>query len=113
VIYGSGRIDASGRIADRVIMTALGWRGGERLTLTASAGVMTARRDPGGIVVVPPQPCIVIPAAARSRCGLRTGDRVLLAAQPAQDSLTAYSFSVVDRALRAHAPLPGAEGRRP
>jgi len=29
VVYGSGRIDVSGRVADRAIMTALGWRGDE------------------------------------------------------------------------------------
>ena len=113
VIYGSGRIDASGRVTDQVIITALGWRGGDRLTLTASAGVMVVRRDSGGILTVPDRPCIVIPAAARSRCGLRTGDRVLLAALPGQDTLAAYSFAVVDQALRAHAPFPGGEGRRP
>ena len=27
VVYGSGRIDASGRVADRVTIAALGWRG--------------------------------------------------------------------------------------
>ena len=42
----------------------------------------------------------------------RPGDRVLLAAFPALDALAAYSFAVVDQALRAHAPVPG-EGRRP
>ena len=46
VVYGIGRIDASGRIADRAVTSALGWRGGDRLTLTADAGVVTARRDP-------------------------------------------------------------------
>jgi hypothetical protein len=46
VVYGLGRIDASGRVADRTVTCALGWRGGDRLTLTASAGVVTARRDP-------------------------------------------------------------------
>ena len=55
---------------------------------------------------------LVIPAALRRRCVLRPGDRVLLAAFPAQDALAAYSFAVVDQALRAHAPVPG-EGRRP
>ena len=46
VVYGFGRIDASGRVADRAVIGALGWRGGDRLTLTAEAGVMVARRDP-------------------------------------------------------------------
>lgn len=35
VVYGIGRIDSSGRIADRTVTTALGWRGGDRLTVTA------------------------------------------------------------------------------
>jgi hypothetical protein len=53
VVYGIGRIDASGRIADRAVTNALGWRGGDRLTLTAEAGVVTARRDPGGMITLP------------------------------------------------------------
>ena len=112
VVYGFGQIDASGRVADRATIAALGWRGGDRLTLTAEAGVMVARRDPGGVVTVPTRPYVVIPAALRSRCGLRAGDHVLLAASPGEDMLTAYSFAVVDQAMRAHALVP-AEGRRP
>jgi hypothetical protein len=112
VVYGFGRIDASGRVADRVTIAALGWRCGDRLTLTAEAGVMVARRDPGGIVTMPARPYVVIPAALRRRCGLRAGDHVLLAAVPREDLLAAYSFTVVDQAMRAHAPVPG-EGRRP
>ena len=46
VVYGIGRIDASGRIADRAVTSALGWSGDDRLTLTANAGVVTARREP-------------------------------------------------------------------
>jgi hypothetical protein len=111
VVYGFGRIDASGRVADRVTIGALGWQGGDRLTVTAHAGVMIARRDPGGMVTVPGRACVVIPAALRRRCGLRTGDRVLLAASPGQDMLAAYSFVVVDQALRAHAPDCGEERR--
>jgi hypothetical protein len=112
VVYGFGRIDASGRIADRATIAALGWRGGDRLTLTAEAGVMIARRDPGGMVTVPSRPYVVIPAALRRRCGLRAGDHVLLAASPDQDTLAAYSVAVVDQALQAHAPASG-DGSRP
>ena len=113
VVYGFGRIDASGRVADRVTTAALGWRRGDRLTLTADAGVLVARRDPGGMVTVPARPYVVIPAALRRRCGLRAGDHVLLAASPGQDTLAAYSFAVVDQAMQVHAPFPRGEGRRP
>jgi AbrB family looped-hinge helix DNA binding protein len=110
VLYGFGRMDESGRVADRAMTSALGWRPGDRLTLTAAAGVVIARRDPAGMVTLPAKPYIVIPAALRRRCGLRPGDRVLLAVFPDRDALAAYSFAVVDQALRAHAPAPG-EGR--
>jgi len=62
---------------------------------------------------VPDRPHIVIPAAVRHRCGLRTGDRVLLAALPAEDTLAACSFAVVDQAIRAHGGFPRGEGGRP
>jgi hypothetical protein len=39
VLYGFGRIDASGRVADRTITSALGWHAGDGLTLTAAASV--------------------------------------------------------------------------
>ena len=113
VVYGIGRIDASGRVAERAIAAALGWRGGDRLTLTAQAGVVVVRRDPHGMVTLPASGYIVIPAALRRRCGLRAGDLVLLAAQPGQDTLTAYPFGLVDRAIRAHLPFPGSQGGQP
>jgi hypothetical protein len=69
VVYGIGRIDASGRVADRAITSALGWRGGDRRTLTASAGVIVARRDPDGMITVPAWRYIVIPAAVGAAAG--------------------------------------------
>ena len=69
VVYGLGRIDASGRVADRTVTRALGWHGGDRLTLTASAGVVTARRDPDGLAILPPRHCIAIPRP----CGIAAG----------------------------------------
>jgi hypothetical protein len=113
VVYGIGRIDASGRVVDQAIACALGWREGDRLTLTASPGFVTARRDPRGMITVPARACLAIPAVLRRRCGLRAGDRVLLAAVSGQDLLTAFSFAVVDQALRAHGTFPLATGGQP
>jgi AbrB family looped-hinge helix DNA binding protein len=113
VVYGLGRIDASGRIADRSVTAALGWSDGDRLTLTAEAGVVIARRDPGGLVTVPSRSYVVIPAALRSRCGLRAGDRVLLAAIPGEGVLAAYPLAIVDQAIRSHhGALTAAGGAR-
>ena len=75
VVYGTGRIDASGRVTDQAVASALGWREGDRLTLTAQPGVVTARRDPRGMVTVPARACLAIPAAcaAAAACGPVTG----------------------------------------
>jgi hypothetical protein len=105
VVYGLARIDASGRICERAVITALGWAGGDRLTLTAEAGVVTARSDPSGMVTLPASAYITIPAALRRRCGLEAGDQVLLAALPGEDALAAYCLAVVDQAIRAHRAL--------
>jgi hypothetical protein len=43
-MYGLGRTGATGRVAGRVNIAALGWRDGGRLTLTADARVMIAPR---------------------------------------------------------------------
>jgi hypothetical protein len=110
VVYGLARVDASGRVADRSVTGALGWKGGDRLTLTAEAGVMIIRRDPSGLVTVPPRPCIPVPAALRHRCGLLPGDPVLLAGIPADDMITAYSLALVHQAIGAHIPFPSLEG---
>ena len=110
VVYGLARVDRSGRVADRTVTGALGWRGGDRLTLTAEAGVVVIRRDPSGLVTLPPRSCVPIPAALRHRCGLLPGDPVLLTAVPAEDTLTAYSLAVVDQALAALIPFPARDG---
>jgi hypothetical protein len=67
----------------------VGCRCGDRLTLTAEAGVVTARRDPADMVAMRAKPYIAVTAALRRRCGLEPGDRVLLAAVPAEDMLAA------------------------
>ena len=113
VVYGIARIDASGRICERAVVTALGWSGGDRLTFTADAGVVTARRDPGGMVTVPASGYITIPAALRRRCGLQAGGQVLLAALPDSGTVAAYSLAVVDQAIRAHGSFQHAQGGRP
>ena len=71
--------------------------------------MVTARRDPDGLAILPPRHYIVIPATLRYRCGLLPGDPVLVAARPAEGTLTAYSLAVVDQALAAQIPFPARE----
>ncbi|HWM02736.1 MAG TPA: hypothetical protein VNP92_10420 [Actinophytocola sp.] len=47
-----------------------------------------------------------IPAGLRHRCGLATGDRVLLAADPTHSHLTIYPPAALDKALTPHPVAP-------
>jgi hypothetical protein len=111
VIYGMGRIDASGRVADRVVTQALGWQLGDRLTLSGTSGVVVARRNPAGMVALGQKPYITVPAVLRTRCGLRAGDRVLLAAMPDEDLLTVYPLSTLHQAIQHSRPTEGGASR--
>lgn len=99
VRYGMGSIDASGRVSDRTVIAALRWRPGDRLTITATSQRITAHRDPAGMVTLTTKPYIVIPATLRRRCGIATGDRVLLAATPDEDTLQVYPMAAVHEAI--------------
>jgi hypothetical protein len=68
-VYGMSRVDASGRVAGQVITGVLNWRPGDRLTLTACAGVVVARRDPAGMVTVPTRCCVAVPVALGTAAG--------------------------------------------
>jgi bifunctional DNA-binding transcriptional regulator/antitoxin component of YhaV-PrlF toxin-antitoxin module len=110
LVYGMGRIDASGRIGDSQVMRALGWQAGERLTITAVNGVVLARRDPAGLHVIADSTHLTIPSVLRRRYGLAPGTRVLLAGHPDAQVLAACAMAVVDQVIRAQMSLPAGEG---
>jgi bifunctional DNA-binding transcriptional regulator/antitoxin component of YhaV-PrlF toxin-antitoxin module len=106
LVYGLAAVDDRGRIADRAVVAALGWAPGSRLDIRERQGLLIIRRDAHGVFTVTKQGHPRLPAAVRHRCGLVTGDRVLLAADPHHDLLTVYSPAVLDAVLsRRHDEL--------
>lgn len=109
VLYGIARVDASGRVASRELVAALGWNPGDRLDLTVIAAAILIRAAAGGLLAVPRKPGIVLPAAARHRCAISTGDHVLLAAAPRYGIVIVHTMSALDDMLARHhaTALPG------
>jgi hypothetical protein len=99
LVYGLAAVDDRGRVADRVVLRALGWRPGQRLTIAETGGVLTVHIDPAGDFQVTNQGHLRIPAALRHRCGLSAGHRVLLAADPDRSRLSIYPPAALDHAL--------------
>jgi hypothetical protein len=99
LVYGLAALDDRGRIADHVIMRALGWSAGLRVAVAEASGILTVHTDPAGDHQVTNQGHFRIPAPLRHRCGLAAGDRVLLAADPNRSRLTIYPPAALDASL--------------
>lgn len=106
-VYGLAAIDDRGRIADRVVLRALGWSAGRRLVIDESWGLLVIFPDASAPAQVTGQGHLRVPATLRHRCGLRSGDRVLLAADPEQHRLVVYPSTALD-ALLSHHSIGGA-----
>jgi bifunctional DNA-binding transcriptional regulator/antitoxin component of YhaV-PrlF toxin-antitoxin module len=113
MLYDISRIDASGRVASLIIVTALGWQPQDRLELILTEGAIVLRVSPEGLFCV--QQClrIVIPAAARRRHSISPGDYVLLAAAPEYDTVIAYPPSAIDDMIARYHSVPHAQGPAP
>lgn len=98
-VYGMSALDRGGRIADRAVIDALGWVPGTRLALDTSRTHLTLRATPDGALAVKEQRYLWLPAATRRRLSLRTGDRVLLAAEPKRQALVVYPPAALDQLM--------------
>lgn len=103
VVYGLSALDDRGRLADRTIMRALGWSAGLRLDIGENSGLLVIRPHDHGECHVTTQGHLRVPAPLRHRCGLHTGDRVLLAADPHQNRLVLYPPAALDAFIAGQA----------
>lgn len=114
MLYGIGRVDSSGRVANGHIVEALRWRPGDKLEMIVSHGTIIIHSSPDGLFSVPRRPRIIIPARARRRCAIRPSDHVLLAAAPDYGIVIVYPLPVVDEMIaRYHSAPSAAESARP
>ncbi|WNV84751.1 hypothetical protein [Umezawaea sp. Da 62-37] len=106
MVYGIATMDEGGRVSERLITRLLGWKSGQSLDFSLVSDVIVVRCHPTGGFRVPRTMLCSIPAAVRRWCGLSPGDRVLLAAAPAQGVLLIHNMAAVDRmVLRYNAEL--------
>lgn len=102
ILYEVSRVDASGRLTSSGLVKALGWQRGARLGLAISADGIALQRDKLGETLVSAQGFVVIPVRARSVCGIRNGDRLLLAAAALHGVLIVHTQSTLDAMMCRH-----------
>ncbi|GAA0908378.1 hypothetical protein GCM10009558_011720 [Virgisporangium aurantiacum] len=82
-MFGVATVDRDGRLAEAVVLAALGWGVGTRLDIRVRAGLVLTAADPCAVFRMTRPGQVRIPAGVRDWCGLATGHRVLLTADPA------------------------------
>jgi hypothetical protein len=101
VMYGMAAMDVHGRLSDRSVLGALSWVPGTTVGVEVEDGIGGAAAVvvPGGSGRITPAGHLRLPATVRHRLGLRAGDRVLLAANPAVARLACYPPATLDAVL--------------
>jgi bifunctional DNA-binding transcriptional regulator/antitoxin component of YhaV-PrlF toxin-antitoxin module len=102
MLYGVGRVDASGRVSNRDIVRALGWQPGDKLEVVPALGGIVILSSADGLLSVPVKRDIVIPAAARRLHNIETGDHVLLAAAPEYGIVIVHTRQAMNEMLAGY-----------
>ncbi|WP_405132910.1 hypothetical protein [Nocardia sp. NBC_01388] len=88
VIFGSVLVNYAGRIAERSVLSALGWEAGTPIDIEpALPDVLLVTSSPDSAYAIARNGQLPIPAPIRRAARLRIGHRVLLAAHPDQHRL--------------------------
>ncbi|WP_239088130.1 hypothetical protein [Planosporangium mesophilum] len=109
-VYGLATLDCHGRASDLTVIRALGWAAGTRLNVRERGGLVLVTADRQGVFGLTTQGHLQLPATVRRWCGLATGDRVLLAADPADGLLVVYPPAILDSMItQFHARVLGGD----
>jgi bifunctional DNA-binding transcriptional regulator/antitoxin component of YhaV-PrlF toxin-antitoxin module len=92
-------VDCSARVHNRTVVSLLDWSRGDRLLITVVGTSAVIQRRPDGVLTMTAKPYVVPPAVVRARCGIGTGQRILLAADPAHNVLAIHPAAVVEELL--------------
>jgi AbrB family looped-hinge helix DNA binding protein len=96
-----------------VLLDALGWSPGDRLSLDLLDSTIVLRRTPTGPHHVNGRGQIFLPAGIRALLGIADNDRVVLIAAPAADTLIVHPAGVILSLIAGfHDSLPGASDAR-
>jgi hypothetical protein len=95
-IYGMATLDHRGRIADLGTLRAMGWSSHTRLDIREQRSLLLVTASPQGVFSLTGQGHLRLPMTVRRWCGLATGDRVFLVANPGRGQLVVHPPAALD-----------------
>ncbi len=88
-------VDRDGRLADRSVLAFIDWLAGQAVAFVNEPGLIVVAHT-GGSGRVDRRGYLRLPLAVRRRCGIVTGDRVLVAANRQRNELLVIPMAAVD-----------------
>lgn len=101
-VYGMSVMDGRGRIADIMVVRALGWTPQTRLGMRERGGLLIIGADADGVFRLTGEGHLRLLAAVRRWCGIHSGDRLLLVAEPELGRLVVHPPAALDAIVTAH-----------
>ncbi|WP_326952268.1 hypothetical protein [Amycolatopsis sp. NBC_01286] len=106
--------DGSGAVASKAAVTLLGWSAGIPIRYDVRSGLVVVTTDSTAGRRVPAKLNLILPTKIRSRCRIRAGDQVFLAALLEHKLLVIYpQRRLYDMVLAFHATLQTKPGSLP
>jgi hypothetical protein len=107
-VFSIARLNPSGQISARTVMSALGWVPGDRIAVVVRHGAIVVALSNRGGRTIGADRSIVLPVAARRMCAIADRSAVLLAALPEVGLLVVHPIATITRLLsRRHAKIIG------
>lgn len=104
------RVDAKGRVIEKRLLPALGWRPGMRLGYDLEDHVVIVGRFDERQLWITAAGDLRLPARFRREAGIHTSDRILLAADLVEGILLIFSACAVDVMITRERNAPHASG---
>lgn len=101
-LVGIAAFDHSGRIRDRVLIDALGWRPGDPTAVRLGSDTVVIRRVDDGPYRVDRRGQVFVPASARSMLGIGPCERAVLVVLPDLGRLMVHPLAVLADLLAGH-----------
>ncbi|XVV15145.1 hypothetical protein ACQP2X_12615 [Actinoplanes sp. CA-131856] len=100
--YALSAYDRNGRIADRSIVEAMGWKAHQRITVSVIDDKVVIRADPNSPYALTGDAFLRLAAETRHSFGVQVGDRLLLAAYPNRNLVLICPIAVLDDLTAIH-----------
>jgi hypothetical protein len=98
-VLDMARLDRSGRLSARAMLKLLGWGPGHRVDVNVVGGALHIAVDVDGAHLVGSRGDLVLPAAARTMCGITVAEPVVLAAYPTHGVVVVHPVSTAARLI--------------